>query len=292
MELGRFGVWTSALDVQPAAAARGLAAEIESLGFGSVWFPEALRREAFANASLLLGATSRIVVATGIANIYARDAFTTAAGWRTLTEAYPERFLLGLGVSHIPSVEGIRGHTYGPPVATMSRYLDAMAAAPYQGAPPSTDLQMVLAALGPKMLQLAATRSLGAHSYFVPVAHTRAAREIMGPAAFLAVEQAVVLETDAARARAIARAHTSNYLRLQNYANNLRRLGFAEVDMGDGGSDEVVDALVAWGELDQITARLHAHLEAGADHVCIQVLGADPQQPPADQWRRLAACLL
>ncbi|HEV8344761.1 MAG TPA: TIGR03620 family F420-dependent LLM class oxidoreductase, partial [Candidatus Binatia bacterium] len=223
MELGQIGIWTAQFDYQPAAKVREASAELEQLGFGAIWFPESVGRESLTNAALLLGATSRIVIATGIANIYARDPVTTAAGQNTLAEAYPGRFLLGLGVSHIPLVEQVRGHRYGNPVASMRAYLDGMDRAPYRAVPPSVKPVRVLAALGPKMLRLAAERAGGAHSYFVPPEHTARAREILGRDRLLAVEQAVVLETDSTKAREIARAHTSRYLALPNYVNNLRR---------------------------------------------------------------------
>ena len=239
MELGPIGIWTAQLDYQPAAKAKKAAAELEQLGFGAIWFPESVGREALTNAALLLGATSRIVIATGIANIYARDAVTMAAGQKTLAEAYPGRFLLGLGVSHIPLVEQIRGHKYGKPVASMRAYLDGMDRAPYRAVPPSVSPIRVLAALGPQMLRLAAERAQGAHPYFVPPEHTARAREILGSDRLLAVEQAVVLETDSAKAREIARVHTSRYLTLPNYVNNLRRLGFSEEDLAGA-------AVTAW----------------------------------------------
>ncbi len=249
MTLGRIGIWTSTLDAQPALAAQEAAQELEQLGYAAIWFPESVRREALSNAGLLLAATRRITVATGIANIYARDATTMAAGQKTLAEAYPGRFLLGLGVSHQPNVELVRGHVYGKPVATMRAYLEAMARAPYQSVEPAEKPETVLAALGPNMLKLAAERTSGAHPYFVPVEHTRLAREALGPNALLAPEQAVVLESDPGRARAIAREHTQHYLRLPNYVNNLRRLGYTDADVSGAGSDRLVDDVVAWGDL-------------------------------------------
>jgi len=221
IELRTIGIWTAQLDYQPAAKVREAAAELEHLGFGAIWFPESVGREALTHSALLLGASRRIVIATGIANIYARDAVTMAAAQRTLAEAYPGRFVLGLGVSHIPLVEQIRGHSYGPPVTSMRAYLDGMDRAPYRAVPPSMKPIRVLAALGPKMLKLAADRADGAHSYFVPPEHTAQAREILGKDRLLAVEQAIVIETDAGKAREIARAHTSRYLALPNYVNNL-----------------------------------------------------------------------
>lgn len=292
MELGAIGIWTAQFDYQPAAKAREAAAELEQLGFGAIWFPESVGRESLTNAALLLGATSRIVIATGIANIYARDPVTMAAGQKTLAEAYPGRFLLGLGVSHIPLVEQVRGHRYGKPVASMRAYLDGMDRAPYRAVPPSVSPIRVLAALGPKMLRLAAERAGGAHPYFVPPEHTARAREILGSDRLLAVEQAVVLETDSTKAREIARAHASRYLALPNYANNLRRLGFGDEDLVGGGSKRLVDAIVAWGDMTAVIERVRAHQSAGANHVCIQVLPPDPQALPIQEWREVASALL
>jgi probable F420-dependent oxidoreductase len=291
MELGPVGIWTAQFDYQPAAKVREAAAELEQLGFGAIWFPESVGRESLTHAALLLGATSRILIATGIANIYARDPVTMAAGQNTLAEAYPGRFLLGLGVSHIPLVEQVRGHSYGKPVASMRAYLDGMDRAPYRAAPPVAKPVRLLAALGPKMLQLAAERASGAHPYFVPPEHTARARKILGSDRLLAVEQAVVLETDSAKAREIARAHTARYLALPNYVNNLRRLGFGDADLPDGGSDRLVDAIVAWGDMNAVMDRVRAHQSAGANHVCIQVLPPDPQALPTRQWREVASAL-
>ena len=292
IKLGQIGIWTAQLDYQPAAKAKEVAAELEQLGFGAIWFPESTGREALTNAGLLLGATNRIVIATGIANIYARDAVTMAAGQKTLAEAYPGRFLLGLGVSHIPLVEQIRGHSYGKPVASMRAYLDGMDRASYQGVPPSVNSIRVLAALGPQMLRLAAERAQGAHPYFVPPEHTAHARELLGSDRLLAVEQAIVLESDPAKAREIARAHTSRYLMLPNYVNNLRRLGFTDRDFVNGGSDRLVDAIVAWGDMTAVIDRVRAHQSVGADHVCVQVLSPEEQELPMSQWREMASALL
>jgi probable F420-dependent oxidoreductase len=292
MTLGRIGVWTNTLDAQPAVKAQEAAQELERLGYAAIWFPESVRREALSNAGLLLAATGRITVATGIANIYARDPMTMAAGQKTLAEAYPGRFLLGLGVSHQPNVEQVRGHVYGKPVATMRAYLEAMARAPYQSIEPAEKPQTVLAALGPNMLKLAAEQTSGAHPYFVPVEHTRRAREVLGPKAVLAPEQAVVLETNTDKARAIARAHTQHYLRLANYVNNLARLGYTEDDVAGAGSDRLVDDIVGWGDLDTVVSRINAHFEAGADHVCVQVIAEDQRALPMDAWRALAERLL
>jgi probable F420-dependent oxidoreductase len=292
MDLGRVGIWTFALDLQPIARARELAAELDELGYGAIWLPEAVGRDPLVHAALLLGATRRITAATGIATIYGRDAMTMAAGWKTVSEAFPGRFVLGLGVSHQPMVEGVREQTYGPPLATMRSYLDRMDAAMFVAAEPPEPPRRVLAALGPKMLALAAERADGAPPYFVPVEHTARAREILGSGPLLAPEQHVVLETDPAEARRIAREHMAIYLGLPNYVNNLRRFGFTDDDLADGGSDPLVDAIVAWGDVDAIRARVQAHHDAGADHVAVQVLERDRATVPPDHWRELAPALL
>jgi len=290
MELGRFGVWTSALDRQPAAVVRSAVWRIESLGFGALWVGESFRREIFANSSLLLAASDKMVVGSGIASIWARDAQAMRAGQLTLDEAYQGRFLLGLGVSHVPLVNP-RGHAYDRPYSAMRAYLEAMDQAQYDAPMPLEPPLRVLAALGPRMLELAAARADGAHPYFVPVEHTQAARAILGPGKLLCPEQAVVLERDPARARAVARDGLSGYLGLPNYVRNWMRWGFDERDVADGGSDRLVDAMVAWGDESTIAERITAHRHAGADHVCVQVLGADASSMPLEQWRRLAPAL-
>ncbi len=288
MDIGRVGLW-SFLDLIPASRAQEAAAEAESLGFRALWIPEALGREAFTHAALLLAGTKRLVVATGIANVWARDAMATAAAQKTLAEAYPDRFLLGIGVSHAPMVDTVRGHRYEKPVAFMQRYLDAMDSAPFLAANPATSPPRVLAALHPKMLGLARERAWGTHPYFVPPEHTARAREILGAGPLLAPEQAVILDTDADNARALARMHMQTYLGLPNYVRNLRSLGFGDADFADGGSNRLVDAIVAWGDLDAIARRVRAHHDAGADHVCLQVLDFNPGEPPLRQWRELAS---
>lgn len=291
MDIGRVGLWTFALDLQPAKRAQEAAAEIEALGYGAIWIPEALGREAFTNAGILLAGTRKIAVATGIANIWVRDPMAMAAAQKTLAEAYPDRFLLGMGVSHAPLV-GMRGHDYSKPLTAMRNYLDRMASAPFMAVPPSTDPPMVIGALAPKMLALAAERTRGAHPYFVPPEHTAFARQTMGAGPLLAPEQAAVLETDADTARRIARAHMATYLGLPNYVNNLKRLGFTDDDIADGGNDRLVDAIVVWGGAEKIAERVRAHHDAGADHVCVQVLDPDPRALPMRQWQELAAALL
>jgi probable F420-dependent oxidoreductase len=290
MHLGSLGLWTFQLDIQPMARAQEAIAELEELGYGAVWVPEAVGREPFANSALLLSATQRIVLATGIASLHARTAMTMQAGWKTISEAFPDRFLLGIGVSHQPMVEGVHGHAYDKPYTTMVEYLDAMDRGIYVAAAPTSPPQRVLAALGPRMLRLSAERGLGAHPYFVPVEHTAVAREALGPDALLAPEQAVVFETDPTAAREIARRFMSTYLRLPNYTNNLRRLGWTDADL-DGPSDALVDAIVAWGSLDDIVTRVRAHIAAGANHVCVQVLPSDQRALPMAEWRELATAI-
>lgn len=292
MDLGRVGIWTFALDLQPAARARELAAEIEALGYGAIWVPDAVGRDPLVHAVLLLSGTERVAVGTGIAQIWGRDPMSMNAGWRTVSEAFPGRFVLGLGVSHQPMVEGLRGQSYERPLTAMREYLDRMDGAMYAGAEPAEPRTRVLAALGPKMLALAAERADGAHPYNVPPEHTARARQILGPAKLLAPEQAVLLETDPAEARRIGRAHLAIYRDLPNYMNNLRRFGITDDDLAGEGSDRLVDMLVAWGDADAIRARVRAHLDAGADHVAVQVLKPRRTEVPLDDWRELAPALL
>ena len=291
MDLGRIGLWTHALDPLPWTQARDVALEIEQLGFGTLWLPEAVNRDAMVHSTLVLGATTDLVVATGIVPLYARDAMTTNASWRTIEEAYPGRFVLGLGVSHKPMVESIRKTKYTPPLATMRQYLDDMDASLFLAAQPTTPPRRVLAALGPKMLALSAERADGAHPYHATPEHTAMAREIVGPDKILAVEQSVVLSTDPEEARRVARASLAIYLGLPNYTNNWKRLGFTDADLADGGSDRFVDAVVAWGDDNAIKSRVEQHLAAGAGHVCIQVIPTHGGTP-IEEWRRLSAALI
>ncbi|MEU1737186.1 LLM class F420-dependent oxidoreductase [Streptosporangium sp. NPDC020145] len=276
MGIGQVGVWHPLFGRGEAAAVRRTAAAIEGLGYGALWFGEAPgTRDAFATSGILLAATERVVVGTGIANIWVRDATAMAAGAVAYGEAYPGRFALGIGVSHAPLVSQ-RGHDYARPLAAMSAYLDAMDAVtgelPFAAEPPTPRL---LAALRPRMLELARDKADGAHPYFVPPEHTVLARKILGDGPLLAPEQAVVLETDPAEARRIAREHMAGYLKLPNYVNNLLHLGYGEDDLTDGGSDRLVDAIVAWGDVETVAARVRAHLDAGADHVALQPLPVD-----------------
>jgi probable F420-dependent oxidoreductase len=288
--LGPVGLWTRQLDMQPTDQVRAALAELEELGWRSLWCWEVLGREALTNAGLLLAATGRMVVGTGIATIWARDPAAMANAQRTLAEAYPDRFVLGVGVSHGPLVDA-RGHRYQRPLATMRAYLDAMDAAPWQGPPLPEQPPRVLAALGPRMLALAAERSAGALTYNATPEATAWARSILGVEPLLAVEQAVVVEDDPAEARRIARGLLAFYMTLPNYLRAWERLGFAPEDLAGGGSDRMVDAVVAWGGPQAIAERVRAHLDAGADHVCLQVLGPDPDGVPMAGWRALAAAL-
>ncbi|GAA2781389.1 TIGR03620 family F420-dependent LLM class oxidoreductase [Kitasatospora sp. CM 4170] len=294
---GRVGIWTFAFDGQPAGRVREVAAEVEEAGYGAIWFGEAFGRETAGQAWLLLSATRHITVASGIANIAFRDPIAAATATRTLGEAFPGRYLLGLGGHRVDDtvreLDGYPMPARGRAVATMTAYLDAMDAVPAHSPRPDPAPRRVLAALGPKMLRLAAERTWGAHPYFVPVEHTVRARALMGPGAFLGVEQAVVLDTDSARARELATAHVAGYVASAPHQEaNVRRLGFGDADLTGGPSRRLVDAIVAYGDAEAIRRRVRDHLDAGADHVCIQVLTADPAGLPDREWRELAPALL
>jgi probable F420-dependent oxidoreductase len=273
MNLTKLGVW-AATDSLSAVAMAALAQRVEAWGYGALWMPEALGREVFSASAWILAKTTTLIVGSGIANIYARDGMSTAAAQKGLNEQSGGRFLLGLGVSHIPLVEGLRQHEYGKPVATMRAYLKSMAAAPYNAVHPAKRPTTVLAALGPKMLELAAAAADGAHPYNVTPEHTCAARAVLGKGKLLCVEQAAILDTDPVRARAIARRFLDVYMGLPNYLNSWRRMGFGDADFTGGGSDRLVDAVIVWGDEAAIRARIDAHWQAGADHVCIQAIGS------------------
>jgi probable F420-dependent oxidoreductase len=271
MQINKLGVW-AATDHLSAANTADFARRIEAWGYGALWIPEGLGREVFSASAWLLANTSALMVASGIANIYARDPLAGAAAQKGLNEQSGGRFLLGLGVSHVPLVE-VRKHAYGKPVATMRAYLQGMAEADYRGIAPPAPPKTVLAALGPKMLELSAELADGAHPYNVPPEHTRQARRILGAGKLLCVEQAAILETNAADARAIARRFLAFYFGLPNYVDNWRRLGFTDPDFAGGGSDRLIDAIIAWGDEKAIRARIEEHWQAGADHVCVQAVG-------------------
>jgi probable F420-dependent oxidoreductase len=268
--VGPVGVWLSALAELAAADARRVAGEIERLGYGALWIGESpTHKEVFTHAGLLLAATERLVVATGIATIWGRDAVATNAAAQTLGEAHPGRFVLGLGASH---AEAGRGQGHQRPLTALREYLDALDAAPYRGPVPGVPVPRVLAALRPRMQELGRDRAEGVHTFCVSPAHTADVRERIGPDAFLAPEQAVVVDPDPERARAIARAHVVTRLRLRNYVAHLQSLGYGPADLAGSGSDRLVDDLVAWGDPDTVAERVRAHLDAGADHVAVHPL--------------------
>src|SRR5919202_1514409 len=288
---GEIGIWSMDLNGVAAPQAREAAVEIEELGYAALWFGEALGREAFTNASLLLCATSQLVVATGIANIFVRDAWVANAAAKTLAEAYHERFVLGLGVSHRPLVE-MRGHDYRSPLSTMRTYLKDMHEARFEAAQPEHAPPCLLAALGPKMLELSRDLADGAHPYLVTPQHTAEAREILGDGPLLAVEQAVAPTGDREEALRLARSHLGRYMRMPYYRNNWLRQGFREEDLSGEGSERLAEGLVAWGLEDDIRKRVRQHLSAGADQVCVQVLTDAAIDGHSEQWRSLAHVLL
>jgi probable F420-dependent oxidoreductase len=287
---GTIGVWTWTHETLSTERSAELAAELESLGYAALWLPEARGREAFTSAALMLRATSSLIVATGIANIWARDAVAANAAAKTLNAAYGERFVLGLGVSHRPLVERLRGHEYASPLEAMRDYLTAMDAAPMAAPEAHQRYARVIAALGPKMLDVGATLADGVHPYLVTPEHTERARAALGDK-FVGVEQAVVLGQDREEFLRRAHAHLEVYTGLENYTNSWRRLGFGDDDIVRGGSNRLCDALVVHGDEAAVLARVNEHRVAGADHVCLQVLSDETNAPPFDEWRRLASIL-
>jgi probable F420-dependent oxidoreductase len=281
-QLGRLGVWYP-IDRLDGAGIRRLLGMVEDLGYSTFWYPEALGYESLSIASFMLANTKRLIIGSSIANIYARDPFTARRGLCTLSSLYDDRFILGLGVSHAPMVEKLRGHVYDKPVPTMRRYLDGL----YEDPSNAAEWPLMIAALGPLMLKLAAERTAGALPYNVTPEHTRKARATLGPDKLLAVEQKVCLETDPVAARAHARRELHRYMAMTNYRNNWLRIGFTEADLADGGSDRFIDAMVLWGDAATIARGLTAHLQAGANHVCIQPVHAEGDSEARD--RTLAA---
>jgi len=275
----------------PASELRRAVAEVEEMGFGTIWVGEFLAREVFAACAIILAATSRIKVATGIAQIWARDATAMMNGARALAEAWPNRFVLGLGVSHARLVND-RGHHYERPLTAMRAYLDQMEKAPYRAPEPNPPVPIVLGALGPKMMQLAGERTAGAHPYFVPVEHTRQARDILGPDRLLAPEQAVVFAKTRETARPTGDIYMRTYLALPNYRQNLVRLGWSDDELTPPGSDRLFDAMVVWGDDEEISRKLRRHHDAGADHVAVSVLMPTPDRAPTAELRHLAPLLL
>ena len=273
-EIGKLGLW-SMIDAYSIGECIELAQTTEKLGYGALWLPEAFGRDPFVMLALLAAETDQLVLATGIANIYARDPIAMVAARNAINELSGGRLILGLGVSHMEMVTPVRNHEYGKPVTTMRNYLEAMDKALYSGPKPEQEGLLVLAALRKNMLGLAGEKTDGAHPYFVTPEHTAQAREIIGPDSFLAPEQKILRITDAGEARSTARKFTELYLGMQNYRNNLLTLGFNNDDFENAGSDRLVDAIVAWGDDTTIQKRLEAHWANGADHVCMQPLRPD-----------------
>ena len=272
---------------EPGPAAEA-AAELESLGYSALWIPD-VGGDLFGSLANLLGATSTVTIATGILNVWMHTANDAAAAHARLTAEHGPRYLCGIGISHRPFIDMVNAPgTYTKPVDTMAAYLDGLDAA----ATPLAVADRMLAALGPKMLELARTRTAGTHPYLVTPELTAMARAGIGPDGLVASEVGVVLETDPAKGREIARLHLQTYLALPNYANNWKRHGFTDDDIANGGSDRLVDALIGWGGEAAIAARVQQHRDAGADHVCVQVLTSDPRALPVDEWRTLAPVLL
>ena len=279
MRLGRLGVWYPSDMLGGAEEIARFAARVEALGYDALWYPEALGFESLTMAGYLLGATARLKIGSSIASIYARDAYAARRGMLGLNKLYGGRFILGLGVSHRPMVEMLRGHTYVKPAPAMRAYLDALA----RGEPAAkvAAWPVCIAALGPVMLKLAAELTRGAVTYNVTPQHTREARAILGPDKALVVEQKVSFETDPAKARALGRADLGIYLGLENYRNAWFRMGFTEDDLKGGGSDRLIDAMLLWGEPAQVRDGLRAHFAAGATQVAIH-----PAHAPGDTKAR------
>lgn len=286
MKVGKYGVFALTEPMDRDGAAK-LAQGVERLGYSTLWYPEAVRYETFALAGFMLGQTGTLQIGSGIANIYARDALAAAAGHSSLNRLYGNRFILGLGVSHPALVTDLRGHEYRKPLAAMTAYLDGMDAAWKAMGEEDGEKQVVLAALGPRMLELAGARTQGVLPYNVTPEHAARARAAVGPGGLVCAEQKICLTTDAGAARAAAREALGPYFGMSNYTNNWLRLGFDTSDLEDGGSDRLLDALVAWGSEDQIRDRLQAHLDAGANQVVIQTVL--PEGGRDIDWRALEA---
>jgi len=282
------GIWSGGLRYGDLATAATMATELESLGYSALWLPD-VGGDLFGALANVLGATSTTTVATGILNVWMHTPEETAAQHVALTAAHGDRFLCGIGISHRPFVDMVNAPgTYQNPVATMAEFLDGLDVAEV----PLASNDRLLAALGPKMLELARTRTAGTHPYLVTPELTAKARAGVDPDGLVASEQGVVLDTNPTSARATARLHLKTYLGLPNYSNNWKRQGFTDEDLADGGSDRLVDALVVWGDEATIAARVQEHRDAGADHVCIQALTDNPAAFPIEQWRALAPALI
>ena len=294
MDLAGVGLWSGELRYGDPKEAADAASELDELGYSALWIPD-VSGDIFTPLNNLLGATRRAVIATGILNLWMTEPADTAAGYAASVAEYGDRLMLGLGVSHQLLIDGAKeAGTYQKPLAKVRGYLDELDALPNQGVPVGSRM---LAALGPKMLELAATRTRGTHPYLITPEFTAHARELIGSGPLIAAEQGAVLETDPEKARAVARQGLAGYLLLPNYTNNFLRHGFNESDLADGGSDRLIDSLFAWGDEEAIKARVQQHFDAGANHVCVQVLTAGDAlggrtPAPLEQWRRLAPALV
>lgn len=271
MKLGRLGAWYSTDKLSSPAQIREFVGTVERLGYDVLWYPESRGNESFAVAAYMLAQTTKLKIGSSIASIYARDAFTSRRGMITLNDLFGGRFILGLGVSHPPMVEGLRGHTYEKPIPAMRRYLNGIT----KDQPGAADWPLCVAALGPLMMKLSGEMTQGAIPYNTNPRHTAEAAKTLGPNKWLAIEQKVTLETDPAKARALGRKELERYLALDNYRNNFLRIGFTEKDLENGGSDAFIDQMCLWGTADQVKAGLRAHFAAGATHVAIQPVHAE-----------------
>jgi probable F420-dependent oxidoreductase len=283
MEIGKHGLWFF-LDGMTAPQSAEFARKVEKLGYSALWIPEAVGREPFAHSGYLAAKTDKLIFATGIANIWARDPITMSAASKTVGELSGGRFVLGIGVSHKPLVLNLRGHSYDKPYSYMKEYVPKLKSAIYRAPAPKEEVPIVIAALHPKMLAFAAAETHGTHTYFVPPEHTKKVREAIGPKPWICAAQAVILENDATKARAAARTYMKTYVpRLPNYTNNLKNLGWKDEDFANGCSDALVDAIVAWGSETKIRDRIDAHLKAGATHVCILPVKVDSESLPDER---------
>jgi probable F420-dependent oxidoreductase len=279
MQLGRLGVWYSTDKLGGPQQIKQFVGTVERLGYDTLWYPESRGYESLSVAGFMLANTTKLKFGSSIASMYARDAFTARRGMLSLHQLYGERFILGLGVSHVPMVEGIRGHKYEKPVPAMRAYLDGIT----KGEAGSENWPIAIAALGPLMLKLSAERTQGALPYNTTPQHTAEAAKILGPNKWLVAEQKVTLETDAAKARALGRKELSRYMVLDNYRNNWLRIGFTEAELANGGSDRFIDAMVLWGGADKVRQGLRAHFDAGATHVCLQPVHDDGDTAARDR---------
>ena len=271
MQLGRLGAWYATDKLNGPAQIREFVTTVERLGYGTLWYPESRGNESFSTAGFMLSCTSKLNIGSSIASIYARDAFTSRRGMITLNQLYGDRFILGLGVSHPPMVEGLRGHVYEKPIPAMRRYLKGIC----DGEANAAMFPLAIAALGPLMLKLSGEMTMGALPYNTNPRHTAEAAKILGPSKWCAIEQKVTLEADPVQARALGRLELARYMTLDNYRNNFLRIGFTEADLANGGSDTFIDQMVLWGDAAKVKEGLRAHFAAGATHVAIQPVHAE-----------------